>query len=386
MPEIPDGSNKQIVRGQERASNNPLSNLLRRIRSARQLGRAKNVQPPARENLAPFAIEPGKSIDQLYEELNKHEARPADKSELIRIVGMNQDQPEFSRLESLGIDSSTLETGRVTRGALLDAGYVFLNRIGGGEKPLINAQVPMDVEGGTDIVDMSNKILLTQSELDAVIQYQQGQHGAYATESSDIDLIRKDMLLFLQQAIVEQNSLRQNSSAVFRAAQRRILDNPKYTDKDREALRQFLEEQYQEYQKKGNSNLGYIMQECIAGIDLARVRGSPFEIFATRLSALKGVPSPFLDSGFHFDINYDVTLYPHDPAQTRRLNMAVVHLLSRGLNEMGESANRSHDQRYITAGEYEKGVYQKSETTEPVSDEDLDKIASRLLFRAKKEV
>jgi hypothetical protein len=381
MPEIPDGSQKQIARGDEKVFKKPLSNLLSRIRSVRQPNDVKPTQAPSQEP-RPFHIELGRDINQLYEELIQHEASPANRDETIRVVRMNPSKPESNQFQSAEIEASALQAGRVTRGALLDAGYVFLNRIGGGEKPLISAQVPVGVEGGVQTVDMGKKILLTQVDLDAVIQHQKSKPGEYTTESADMGLIRKDMLLFLQQAIGEQNNLVQKANAVFRAAQGRIFDNPKYVDEDREALRKFFAKLYEEYQKTGSSNLGFIMQECMAGIDVAWVRGLPFEIFPIRLSALQGAPSPFLDSGFHFDTNYDVTLYPHNSSQTRRLNMAVIHLLSRGLNEMGESKNESRDQHYLTAGEYEKNIYGKSEATEVVSDNNLDMIASRLLFRA----
>lgn len=384
MPEIQDESQKPVSGGKEKTFKNPISNLLSKTRAARQPKDIRHVQSSLNENPLPFILEPGRNINQLYEGLKQLEAKPPDRDELIRIVGLNPSQPEFSHLENTGVESSTLEARRIARGTLLDAGYVFLNRIGGGEKPLIRAQVPVAVEESVEIIDMGKKVLLTQAELDAVIQYQKSHPGVYTTESADIDLIREDMLLFLQQAIGEQNNLEQNANAVFRAAQGRILNDPKYTDEDRKVLKQFFTQQYEKYQKKGSSNLGYIMQECMAGIDVAKVRGLPFEIFAKRLTALQNSPSPFLDSGFHFDTNFDVTLYPHDPTQTRRLNMAVIHLLSRGLNEMGESANESHDQRYVTAGEYEKQVYQKEMVQATVSDKDLDLIAGRLLFRARK--
>jgi hypothetical protein len=335
------------------------------------------------KSLTPFILESGRNIDQLYEDLKRHEARPADRDELIKIVRLSPSQPEFNHMLSVGVKSSALDAGRVTRGVLLDAGYVFLNRIGGGEKPLVNAQIPMAVEGRVETVDIGKKILLTQDELEAVTQYQSSQLGASAIENSNPNILRKDMLLFLQEAIVEQNNLAHNKSAAFRAAQGRIIDNPKYTDEDRKTLRQFFAKQSEEYQRTGSSRLGYLMEECIPGIDLIKVRGIPFEILPTRFSALRDIPSPFLDSGFHFDTNYDVTLYPHEPDRARRLNMVVVHLLSRGLSEMGKSINNSHDQHYISAGEYEKQIYKKMITSNNVmSDADLDIIAYRLLTRA----
>ena len=65
--------------------------------------------------------------------------------------------------------------------------------------------------------------------------------------------------------------------------------------------------------------------------------------------------------------------------------MAVVHLLSRGLNEMGRSLNTSHDQRYITSREYADEIQfaDTSKDKDAVSEEILDIIARRLLARDK---
>ncbi len=70
-----------------------------------------------------------------YDLLRKNESQEADRSEVIFIVGLKNDTPEFFRLQVAGVDPVALEEGRVTRGELLDAGYVFLNRLGAGEKP-----------------------------------------------------------------------------------------------------------------------------------------------------------------------------------------------------------------------------------------------------------
>lgn len=320
-------------------------------------------------------------VDQLYDELKRLEALPADRDEIIRITGITSSHPEFTHLKDLGVNPIALHEGRVARGVLLDAGYVFVNRIGGGEKPLLSAQLPMTVGDEKIIVRLGDRVLLTQAELDTVLAYQKLYPG-FMVENADPDAVRKDMLLFLQQAVAEQNGLTKKLNSMFRAAQRRILEDPQYTEENRETLKHFFTKQYEGHQT-GFSNLGYLAQESMAGIDLAKVRGVPIEIFSERFSSLQGTPSPFLDSGFHFDTNYDVTLYPNDPHQSRRINMVVVHLLSRGLNEMGGSVNGSYDQIYITALEYEKYIYGRKEVFgEDVSDEILNLIAHRLLRRA----
>lgn len=93
-------------------------------------------------------------------------------------------------------------------------------------------------------------------------------------------------------------------------------------------------------------------------------------------------PSPFLNSGYHFRSNLDVTLYPYNPANTRRINGVTVHLLSRGVDEIGGSMNTSHDQTYITASEYTEEVYKKETRTDSsFPDKSILAVANRLLYR-----
>jgi hypothetical protein len=76
------------------------------------------------------------------------------------------------------------------------------------------------------------------------------------------------------------------------------------------------------------------------------VLGFPAEIVVGRQAKLTGFPSPFIDSGYHFEDYPDITLCSDDYTKTRRLNMVVAQLLSRGLCKIGDSSNGSHDQAY----------------------------------------
>jgi hypothetical protein len=125
------------------------------------------------------------------------------------------------------------------------------------------------------------------------------------------------------------------------------------------------------------------MDSCIQGIDVLTIRGVPFSLYPTRFNILRGEFSPFLDSGFQFGNNLDITLHPNDHEKTLRLNMVTVHLLSRGLSETGESQNGSHDQTYMTPSEFDK-VLSGENSDMALEDNSLIQIvADRLISRAR---
>lgn len=319
-----------------------------------------------------------------YASLLEREQQPADPNEVISIVGFSSTAPEFLRFKEMGVDAETLNRGRLTRQQLLDAGYVFLNRIGGGEKPLLASVIPVN---GSD-ADMAAKVLLTQEELGAVMEYQKQNPEQFGTAGVEREALRHDMLAFLSEVDIEQAQLGRKSVDALEAALKKIEEDPKFSAEDRDILGRFLEQKMQSQDWVWEKD--YFLQECMSGLNLAMVRGVPISVYPTRHSALHQAPSPFLDSGFHFDTNYDVTLYPNmeDTVKTRRLNMAVIHLLSRGFNEMGSSLNNSHDQRYITSGEYARDVFPNRPSLERAGElptiptEAIDIVALRLLVRA----
>lgn len=78
-----------------------------------------------------------------------------------------------------------------------------------------------------------------------------------------------------------------------------------------------------------------------------------------------------------------MTLYPDNPSQTRRLNSVVVHLLSRGVNQMGASLNGSHDQTYITSAEFDELLPAlQADSTDQYNPEASRIVTMRLLVRA----
>ena len=323
----------------------------------------------------------------VYELLKQTEMRVADRNEVIHIIGLKKNSPEFFQLQTAGVDLIALEEGRVTRGELLDAGYVFLNRLGAGEKPILNAIIPYGKPEERQTLAIGSKVLLDKNEFDAVLQYQQQHPEEYGTNGIEIGELRRDMMTFFGESLKESEDVRNKAVSAFRAAQGKIIKDPKYAQ-DVEILKIFFDKLLKDTQSAGQV-LNYIMDECLAGINLTFVRGIPVDVVPQRLSKLSNAPSPFLDSGFHFDVNYDITLYTHDATKTRRLNMPVIHLLARGLNEMGGSLNDSHDQQYITSGQYAREIYPNKPSSENItiqsttSEETIDLIAFRLLFRAR---
>jgi len=295
-------------------------------------------------------------------------------------VRIDTDSAEFVHLVESRVDLTDIKNRNLTRQLLINAGFVFVNRIGGGEKPIINASIPIKSATGASLeVNFGTKVLLTKDELEQVLDYQSSLDGE-AAEDIDIDLIRKDMLSFLNESREANLQRDETEGQAIMAAMERIMEGETYSAEDKELLTQFLKSGTDDKRKK---DFRWIVQACLSGIDLLKVRNIPVEMMDIRSSKLAGVASPYLDSGFHFGTNCDVTLFPNDPSRTRRLNMVVIHLLSRDLSEMGASLNNSHDQEYATARWYADLVLNQSGPDISVSESDLDLIAGRLLYRIK---
>jgi len=292
----------------------------------------------------------------LLRDLIEQESAEPDMDEIIRIPGLPYELAQFSS---------------VRREALLTAGFVFLNKLGGGEKPIIDAMIPF----GDKLLDVGSKVLLTNPELDAVFAYQRLHPDQFGTGNLCMQELREDMLAFLKEAEDACSNIMKENIRACRAALLLIERDRTYSDQDRQVLLSFFD------YVQSVSGFPGLIGECVAGLDILTVRGIPIEVLPSRYQVLNGIASPFLNSGLHFGLNQDVTLYPNDPTRTRRLNMAVVHLLSRGLNEMGESSNSSHDQRYITSAEYIREVLSSSRSSS-CSAGTLKTIATRLLVRA----
>lgn len=318
-----------------------------------------------------------------YEALLREEKRPADQDELIKVTGLTPSCIEANTLHVYASSNADLENGRVTRRALLEAGYAFINRIGGGEKPILQGIIPIKTSGGRfEEINLGDRVLLTQDELDAAVECSQQQSQEKATDIATEDL-RQDMVSFLNECADVYANLQIKKRELFRAAQGRIMEGTEFTAEDKELFATCLTELAQpEHRAAATQILQGLMEECLAQVDILFVRGIPIDMMSIRGDKLKNTPSPFLNSGYHFRNNLDVTLYPYNPAKTRRINSVTVHLLSRGVDEIGGSMNASHDQTYITASEYAEEVYKKETRTDSsFPDESILTVANRLLYR-----
>ena len=303
------------------------------------------------------------SLDS-YGELCRQEAMLPDYNEIIPTHFVTPESYEWHRLVETGVDARSIEKGEVTRQNLLDAGFAFSNYLGGGEKPLLRDKITNDK--GEEI-DLSSRLFLTNEELDLVLESQGGR------QEDDEDTRRK-MLDFLTLAEQSNGDKWNQSIGIVGTAL-------KYVREDDEALvGEYIQDTFMN--KETRYLRDSVLSELVAGIPFAKVGSIPVEIFDTRRSALAGTPSPFLDSGFHFDVNRDVTLFTLEPTKTRRLNSVVVHLLSRGLSESGGSSNGSHDQTYITRDEFLALENEIGKTETAFSDADVDMVLARILHRA----
>lgn len=305
-----------------------------------------------------------------YEKLLEQEAMPADPDEVIHLGTLEADSPERAQLLRAGIPSSAIDDGNVSRKELIDAGFAFLNKIGGGEKALIATTVKMS-DGSA--ADTRQRTLLTTAELDAIKQ-SQGPSDPTANEHTRIMMID-----FLQASKEVASMETEIKKVLFKEAQRRVLDSG---NEENIAL---LGKFFQSIAKSGdNYRIGFVIDHCAANLGITRIGGIPISVFSSRSGILRGEPSPFLDSGYHFDVNDDVTIYPEDPTKTRRLNSVVVHLLSRGIHEEGASTNGSHDQTYITDKEFLKLVETFDESDVDLYDNEMiETFTTRLLENVK---
>lgn len=328
-------------------------------------------------HLQTFDIQEGVSTEELYSSLVDMESKSADPSEEIQVGFLHPGSAEFSHLKEAGIDSAALNNGKIRRQELVDAGYAFVNRIGAGEKPIINAAIPADREGQNPYVSYGAKALLTRDELDQLVSFQE-EGAAASAEKTELDATRQDMISFLKECQEACSGLRERQIQLFQQAAEKIMTDPGYSGEDRQSLIDFFN------QEDTQQNSGFLLEACLAGINVLKVRGVPIDMVQTRFAKLRGSPSPFLDSGFHFGNNYDVTLFPNDPSKTKRLNMVVVHLLSRGINEMGASNNNSHDQDYMTIDLYREMLLGRAaDQDQSFSEDDINLVTKRLLPRAR---
>lgn len=315
------------------------------------------------------------SFASVYKRMQQEERKLPDYDAKVRVgKAISEQDLEFESLVKSGVSVEDIKSGRITRSKLLAAGYVFNNYpVVQMEKPLINVFV--------NGVDYSKKKLLTQEELNSIIIFQRSNPDQYGTEQVGTDAFRQDMLSFVYSSAVDiPNDFRHKSQMISMALRR--MDSPNVGMNDRgdrfandphglelAKLYQRLCEVYVKshkpsfaaYEQFTDENFGDLMPwdgpSNKIGVN-AVSRGFETRSIPERIvTATRDDDSPFLDSGFKMTLmggNPDVEV-KIDEDTVIRVNLMVIHLLSRGVSEMG-GADDAADQRY-DIGSYEKFLY-----------------------------
>lgn len=254
----------------------------------------------------------------------------------------------------------------------MEAGYIFNNfPIPRMEKPLIKATI--------NGVDYGKRKLFTQKELMEIQTFQQQQDPRLAEIAEDPTALRKDILSFLyssQDSVPKQYREYGNGINIAMEGQlkRPALDDEhdsvwKEMLKQAPELKELITLEKQLYDAFLHAHSGidgipegqtwpkrqqlaeespdifYFPQAGNNPFQSDKARGEYVHHVGSRVGALHGVHSPFLDSGFVFSDNPDVTVNP-EKGGVFRVNMMVFHLMSRGLSEMGNGGEKSFDQSY----------------------------------------
>jgi hypothetical protein len=286
------------------------------------------------------------------------------------------------------ITEAQVALGVLHREQLIDAGFVFLNRLGkeAKGKGIISGDFP-DPDDPTITLNFEDRTLLTSDELSKVYRYQQQHPDVYGLHGQDLAEVRKDMLSFVSTGVKETVM----TPAAFHAALARgfkIIG----TDADWDALEAYIESGAAAYRadnpeyaqgKAGDYTPTVEAEEAFAREycrDLydadaksspfggKEVRGHDLTSIRQRRNKLGNQPSPFLESGYTFGDNPDVLVSgmpsPTDPDRNiaMRVNMGTIHLAGAhpdfpGFSEMGGS----NDQVYMPTGRYITELYPQDE-------------------------
>lgn len=317
-----------------------------------------------------------------YQQLLSAESQPPAPDEIIHLPRrLAADSAEAAILETAGHSTDRIEQNNFSRQELIEAGFFFINRLGGGEKGIIEAVIP-DPESPTGQIDLTNRALLTRAELEKVYRYQT-QNGD-GLQGIPPDEIRSDALTFLVAA--QAPSLFPDSRALTTACLPETPDSPSWVTgsaEEHKLVDDFLQsytEHYMQLAKVDKARATEITRSDLfikdilmrgATLPASRVinfggmtaaghknvaRGgvSVYSLFE-RSSKISGLPSPFLESGYHFSNNIDVMLeVPDDTAKLQRFNIVNVHLMAGhpdfiGLSEMGKA---DWDQQYLSTRDF----------------------------------
>lgn len=311
----------------------------------------------------------------IYNQLVLAESRSTKPSDPIRVRYIPSASAEFAKLVKSDVSPDEIRAGVLRREYLLDAGFVFNNILGNGEKPIIKANI--------DDMDFGQKRLLTSAELAVVSQYQQEHPELFGWQGQDPETVRQDMVHFL---LVVGHGLPNITSrwnifnrSIIEIKEQRVATDYEYIPTSELMYREVSRfdafvvfEWHKHHRSRLDTEIGDIFRdvypwphrEFMGG---PKIRGHrAFTMGSQRIHALQGTASPFLDSGYYFGTNFDVTVEGKILQEIFRFNSATLHLASRGLSEMGESTF-SFDQHYGTIGEYITELFPK----DPKEREDL---------------
>ena len=104
-------------------------------------------------------------------------------------VASDYDPMDLQLLEAAGVT----DRRRFKRADLQRAGVFFVNRVGAGEQPIFDGQIP-DPDNETGTFNVGNRSLLTREEFEKVYAYQ--QENGYGIGDADAKDVQLDMLMF----------------------------------------------------------------------------------------------------------------------------------------------------------------------------------------------
>ncbi len=311
-------------------------------------------------------------LRESYEGLMYAESRAPQPEDIIPLpLGLTVDDKEYAMLKHAGLSDEQISSGSLTRKELTDAGFFFVNRLGGGEKGIINDVIPDPKQPG-EVLDFSQRALLTRDELQAAYAHQQ-QEGD-GLRGNQLESVRADMLLFLMSM-----KSRGPFASMAELGAKLIPDTSESDDwlAGTEAERQAVLDQYGSYPKEDMyildsvswSREGYVpvnwsrlIDDNTISMGGGKVQGRNHVTGTTiyeRTGKLMDAPSPFLESGFRFGNNPDVLISMPGNQGEQRFNITNIHLAGGhpdfpGLSEMGKA---DWDQQYMTTGEYVEKFY-----------------------------
>jgi len=329
-------------------------------------------------------LHPEEAIDP-FRALMYAENRKPEPTDQFFIGSIQSGTIEYDELHKIGISEEELSKGRFTRQQLVDAGFFFINRIGGGEKPLLSGDFP-DPNNPGQMLNYGNRLLLTREELETVYAYQCSRPDIFGLRGEDVNDVRSDLLMFAARA-----SWRPPFDNYIDLAQQAIpyktsVPGSELEPEDWQLLDRYWDYLAKEYNRqhpddpdtnfRAKARAEFIRTHCA---DLANwvsnpdgkeidmfnnqtTRGCRTQSVGSRSAKVRDNPSPFLDSGFVFDYNFDASVFEEGPADVRsnrqyRINTVIVHLMGHpdfpGLSEMGGV----QDQVYMPTGIFVSRYY-----------------------------